>query len=221
MTPEMIIEHDGIQQPIIEWALDYGITPAIIIARLERGLSVSDAITTPMQTGHHGQRLPIFSAEQAKSIRRAKRYTANGVIGPLKDWAERSGVSTQTLRARLTRMTLEEAIALGAPKAPGRAPKLYTYEGQTRTVKGWAKHTGIPKSTITHRLLNGASIAEVIERGGTKGRPKGASPTADRQAEAEQADRGVVLDFTLSTGTGAGSVLRENPETAFQKEAAE
>lgn len=57
MTPETILEHDGTSQPIIEWALDYGITPSIIIARLERGLSIADAITTPMQTGFRGQRL--------------------------------------------------------------------------------------------------------------------------------------------------------------------
>jgi hypothetical protein len=29
-----------VEQPIIEWALDYGITPAIIIGRLERGMSI-------------------------------------------------------------------------------------------------------------------------------------------------------------------------------------
>ncbi len=57
MTPETILEHDGIQQPIVEWALDYGITPAIIIGRLERGVAVSEAITIPMQTGFRGQRL--------------------------------------------------------------------------------------------------------------------------------------------------------------------
>ncbi|MCZ7930828.1 hypothetical protein O9X90_00745 [Agrobacterium leguminum] len=57
MTPETILEHDGIQQPVIEWALDYGITPAIIIGRLERGVAVSDAITIPMRTGFCGQRL--------------------------------------------------------------------------------------------------------------------------------------------------------------------
>lgn len=64
MTPETILEHDGIQQPIIEWALDYGITPTIIIGRLGRGMSIEAAITTPMKTGYHGQRLPIFSQQQ-------------------------------------------------------------------------------------------------------------------------------------------------------------
>lgn len=64
MTPETILDHDGIQQPILEWALDYGITPAIIIGRLERGLSIADAITTPMKTGFRGQRLPVFKNNQ-------------------------------------------------------------------------------------------------------------------------------------------------------------
>lgn len=72
MTPETILEHEGIQQPIIEWALDYGITPAIIIGRLERGISIADAITTPMKTGHQRQRLPVFSKEQ---VNRRSRNT--------------------------------------------------------------------------------------------------------------------------------------------------
>lgn len=48
---------DGTTQPISEWALDYGITPAVIIARLERGLSIEEAITKPMVVAR-GQRLP-------------------------------------------------------------------------------------------------------------------------------------------------------------------
>lgn len=74
MTPETILEHDGIQQPIIEWALDYGITPAIIIARIGRGLSVADAITRPMATGHKCQRLPVYSDDQ-RNTRSALRST--------------------------------------------------------------------------------------------------------------------------------------------------
>lgn len=63
MTPATILEYDGISQPITEWALDYGITPAIIIGRLERGEAIANAITTPMQLGHRGQRLNSPSIE--------------------------------------------------------------------------------------------------------------------------------------------------------------
>ena len=52
MTPATILEHDDIKQPIVEWALDYGITPAIIIGRLERGMSIADAII-PMLYDEH------------------------------------------------------------------------------------------------------------------------------------------------------------------------
>ncbi|MDZ7874359.1 MAG: hypothetical protein U5N27_15240 [Rhizobium sp.] len=70
MTPASILEHDGISQSITEWALDYGITPAIIIARLERGMSIADAITTPMKTGYRGQTpsgLQFYAEEEPRS----------------------------------------------------------------------------------------------------------------------------------------------------------
>lgn len=57
MTPATSLTFDGIEQPVTEWALDYGILPAVILARLERGLSVEQAITTPMVVAP-GQTLP-------------------------------------------------------------------------------------------------------------------------------------------------------------------
>ena len=55
MTDAMLT-HDGITQPITEWALDYGIYPNVITDRLARGWSVDRAIITPMVTAPH-QRL--------------------------------------------------------------------------------------------------------------------------------------------------------------------
>ena len=124
MTPDTVLDHDSIQQPVIEWALDYGITPAIIIARLERGMSLEDAITTPMMTGHKGQRLPIYSeeqrikrqpkkAEQPKQPKksRAAIYTVNGIAKTLKQWAEGLNLTASTLQQRMASgMPVEEAL---------------------------------------------------------------------------------------------------------------
>lgn len=114
MTPDTILDYDSIQQPVIEWALDYGITPAIIIARLERGMSVEDSITTPMMTGHRGQRLPIYSAEQTD--RRSRKpltpnFTVNGITKSLQEWADGLNLSVNSLRQRMASgMPVEEAL---------------------------------------------------------------------------------------------------------------
>ncbi|OCP17021.1 MULTISPECIES: hypothetical protein [unclassified Ensifer] len=117
MTPATILDHDGIGQPITEWALDYGITPAIIIGRLERGATIADAITTPMQIGLGTQRLPIFSPEQLPASRRkGTSYWVNGVSKTLTEWAAHVGISRTAFLVRLGRMPIEEAVAL-APRS--------------------------------------------------------------------------------------------------------
>jgi hypothetical protein len=114
MTPETILEHEGIQQPIIEWALDYGITPAIIIGRLERGISIADAINTPMKTGHQRQRLPVFSKEQVNRRSRntvTPTHTVNGITKTIAEWAEGLNLSVSSLQQRLAQgMPLEVAL---------------------------------------------------------------------------------------------------------------
>ncbi len=105
MTPKSILAHDGIEQPITEWALDYGITPAIIIARLERGETVADALTTPMAVTHCGQQLPIFHAKQRIPKRRKRNprvlYTLDGRTMNLSKWARHCDVNAATVRNRI------------------------------------------------------------------------------------------------------------------------
>ncbi|MGP4690637.1 hypothetical protein [Agrobacterium cavarae] len=108
MTPKTALEHEGIEQSITEWALDYGITPGIIMARLERGQSTADAITMPMQVGHRGQRLPIFSMRQEAQVRRIRTSTGVGVLYlydgkalTLREWSNHTGLKVNTIRARL------------------------------------------------------------------------------------------------------------------------
>ncbi|MEX0408560.1 hypothetical protein ABGN05_23140 [Aquibium sp. LZ166] len=47
----------GITQSILEWALDYGITPEMIMARLRGGMKPHVAVAKPMRT-KPGDRLP-------------------------------------------------------------------------------------------------------------------------------------------------------------------
>lgn len=50
LAQENSITLDDITQPVVEWALDYGIYPSVILDRLARGWPVERAITTPMVT---------------------------------------------------------------------------------------------------------------------------------------------------------------------------
>lgn len=118
MTPETILEHDGISQSILEWALDFGITPNVIIARLHRGMSVPDAITVPMVVAHSGQRLPIFSHEQVPRNRRKDYFTVRGETKSLMEWASQIGITRTALLARVRVMSIEDALALGAEEHP-------------------------------------------------------------------------------------------------------
>ncbi|CUX42375.1 MULTISPECIES: hypothetical protein [Agrobacterium] len=171
MTPETILEHDGIQQPIIEWALDYGITTGIIIGRLERGLSIADAITTPMKTGHQRQRLPIFSKEQvnAKPEAVAEKHTANGETKTTAEWAAYIGVSKSTLSKWLKKLTIEQAIAHGEKTKTSRPNALHTYDGQSKTLTEWAADIGIETSALYNRLRT-MTLAEALTASFPKGR---------------------------------------------------
>lgn len=124
MTPATLLEHDGIDQPITEWALDYGITPAIIIARLDRGQSVADAITTPMQIGFRGQSLPVFHPEQRAKRkptgRKYRTYTHNGERLTLAAWALRAGINKATIRNRIeSGWSMADALSTPARAKPG------------------------------------------------------------------------------------------------------
>ncbi|MGV2137392.1 hypothetical protein ACQZ45_05365 [Agrobacterium sp. 16-2014-1-2a] len=171
MTPETILEHDGIQQPIVEWALDYGITPAIIIARLERGISIADAITTPMKTGFRGQRLPVFKNNQIATKPKpiGKTHTANGETKTTAEWAACIGVSKTTLTKWLSERTMEEAIAYGEKTKSSRPNALHTHNGQSKTLTEWAADIGIQTNALYNRLRT-MTLEEALAASFPKGR---------------------------------------------------
>lgn len=143
MTPATILEHDGISQPILEWALDYGITPDIIIARLSRGMTVSDAITVPMVVANKGQRLPIFSLEQVP--KRGRKPKGKPVVEP-----------------KAKPVVKPKARPVGKPKASPVMGKTYTHQGKTLTVAQWASITGLVKATIAWRLRRGWPLEQAL-----------------------------------------------------------
>lgn len=103
MTLRDPLTYDGTTQAIGEWALDYGIPPAVIVARLERGLSVEQAITSPMVTAP-GQRLKDKSFERyigATYPPNVSLLSHAGKTMTISAWARHLGIRTATLRCRL------------------------------------------------------------------------------------------------------------------------
>ncbi len=132
MTPATILEHDDIKQPVTEWALDYGITPAIIIGRLERGETIADAINTPMHVGHREQKLASHDME--------KFITQN-----MARWKRERGLQHRNIKRRT-----------------GVEPKTYTFDGKTLSITEWSAHTGLLATTIRSRLWKGWDIASAL-----------------------------------------------------------
>ncbi len=103
MAPDTLLEHDGLKQPISEWALDYGITPWIIIARLERGMDVSLAITKPM-FANPGQKLPGPGDRVYRQMGRGRPsqvFTYMGLSKTVSQWSDFTGISTGVIHTRL------------------------------------------------------------------------------------------------------------------------
>lgn len=173
MTPATNLTFDGIEQPITEWALDYGIAPAVIIARLERGLSNEQAITTPMVTargqklkGKHldsyiaslrfGRRSRSRSNKATLNPRAAVRFfTANGKTMTLSEWAEYLGKSRSTLESRINLGWPIERVLMPADgrkhrHRPGVVFNLEAFEG---TGAGRATQE-IPEITFSEKAQN-------------------------------------------------------------------
>ena len=143
MRPATIVEHNEISQPITEWALDYGLTPGIIMARLERGMPIAEAIETPMRVGHIGQRLPVYSIKQfsqkagkrkvSASTRNDRTYTFRGETLTIREWSEIIGVNASTVAYRIRRgWSMERALSASLFRRgsmAGVAPNFEPHEG--------------------------------------------------------------------------------------------
>ncbi|KFL30649.1 hypothetical protein JP75_14345 [Devosia riboflavina] len=128
-----MLTHDGITQPINEWALDYGIYPDVIADRLERRWSVERAITTPMVVVPR-QRLnkpEPRTAQRPASTKRGKRLTYMGQCLTVCEWSAVIGVTTHTINNRIRKgMPIEGVLSRALPIGrPGVAQNLCPSKG--------------------------------------------------------------------------------------------
>jgi hypothetical protein len=45
---------------------------------------------------------------------------------------------------------------------PGRAPRFFTHEGKTQTIRQWSDETGLPRKVIRQRLRRGWSVERAL-----------------------------------------------------------
>lgn len=206
MTPATNLAYDGIEQSITEWALDYGITPGIIMARLERGMSIADAITRPMRVGHIGQRLPFYSRKQMgakrthgriRSGKLAKTYSHDGMTLSIPEWSRITGLKVGTIGARLrSGWAIADALTFGDGRSTCGNRALL------------ARNAGIDPRTVDSRVRRGWPLELALSE-----------PPGARMGRFAHGGPGVVSDFERLEGTGGGSTLQETPNITFSGKA--
>lgn len=108
MTGNDLLTHAGTTQPVNEWALDYGIYPAVILDRLARGWPTERAITMPMVTAPNQRldhtHLPGLAALQRKGAvtgPTAQVYHHDGRSLTVQQWSAATGIKPSTMHRRL------------------------------------------------------------------------------------------------------------------------
>jgi hypothetical protein len=102
--------------------------------------------------------------EQNRNTRRNRPLTLNGETLLLTQWAERLGITSQSLTKRLTRgWSVEAALTAESRTDQTRVTNHYLeHDGQRRCVTEWARITGIGHGTIYARIKMGWTIAKAL-----------------------------------------------------------
>jgi hypothetical protein len=113
---EMLLKA-GIQKSVSSLADECGISVHALHDRLKRGMSLEDALKTPVQ---------------------ARKITYNGETLSVREWAERYGLTATVLNGRLARHSFEEAVQIPPRAGKGLAPvkKSAVAVGQTYDIGG-------------------------------------------------------------------------------------
>src|SRR5690606_24756386 len=138
MTPETIIALDGVEQPISEHALDWGIPASLIIARLNRGWNKRDAIETPANIVN-GKIVSDHDEAEAREARREEREAIR-LQNQKEREAERQRKHAEREAARQHR--LDERRRKQAEREAARERSLFEIDGERRTLNDWAKVSG-------------------------------------------------------------------------------
>ncbi len=139
--------YKGKTQSLPTWAKEYGILPATLRARLDKGLELKDAL----------------KKNPPKIKTRPKKYLYQGRQLTLRDLGKFVGISYYTLRNRIEKngMTVKQAVKLGFVDRKLQA--YYDYWGKHRTLFEISKMTGVAYKTLQKRVEDeGMTVKEAI-----------------------------------------------------------
>ena len=110
--------------------------------------------------------MAVQKAIEAPS-RRGSAIEYNGKVNSMYGWCKELGISASTVRGRMKRgLTFKQAVEMEKPgHTGGKAPHLYTYNGETNSISGWARTLGINVDTLSYRLKHGVPFEQAINPG--------------------------------------------------------
>lgn len=121
---------------VTDIAIDAGMSPSTLINRLARGMSVNEALTTPLR------------------VCERHMLTIDGVSKTAAEWARDSRIPSTTLYARLRsgwKHDLAVQTVPGLVKTGRKTSIFITHDGRSKTIEEWAAITGLKKGTIRER----------------------------------------------------------------------
>lgn len=136
----------GVSKPLIEWSEEFSICSTTILDRLKRGWATERAVMTP--------------------ARRVTMYEFEGRMLSLSAIARDIGVKSGTLLTRRrSGKPLDTVVSdpVITHEMQGRG-RLYTREGRSLTLVGWADSSGVPYPTLHARVKAGWDFEEAITR---------------------------------------------------------
>lgn len=138
----------GEHRTIIQWCEHYGIRVSTVYSRLNRGMTLEQALTTPVV--NVGFDL----------------ITMNGESRTMVQWAAHYGVKVGDVYARMKRgRSLEEALTATPPHGGNR---VYEFNGESHYLRHWAEMYGMKYYLLMQRIktmsLEEALTTPVVDR---------------------------------------------------------
>lgn len=91
--------------------------------------------------------------EQKQNTRNVRKLTYNGETLSIGEWAKKLGIDRSTLRLRLDKgWPLEEVFSSEISFVPRSTARILTCNGESLTMRAWARKLGIVHSTIAKRI---------------------------------------------------------------------
>ena len=107
--------------------------------------------------------------EQMANTRVSRLLTYNGETKCITEWARGIGVDPKTIHYRLKQgWTLNDALNKPATPAAEKTAKMITFNGETRSITGWARKLGINHASLCERLDSGWPLEKALTAPGRK-----------------------------------------------------